>query len=384
MSTVVVQHKQLPAGVARLAAMATLETVNELSGGIGAGFPVISYKGKVWRIKEGGESTMHLDDEGNAMPQIEIVLLQANPALSKIYYDKGFVEGSTEPPRCFSTNSIAPDISVVEPINATCANCPKNAWGSKITEQGKKGKACQDSRRMAVAFAGDLLENGKDCKKYLLRVPPASLNPLKDYAEKILAPRGIPFFGMVTKIGFAPESAHPQFTFKAARFLNDEEADAVGTIRNSAEVKKILAEAQDFEAPAAAPPAQPADGFAPAAAPPPKAAATVATPAAQPAAKSAPKKAPMRPATDEEAGEASVAPVVAKPAARSVAKPATVEDDAFAFEAPTETVKPKAAAKPVKAAKPPVVEAEEAAEESVPVSPDSGDFDNLLDSILNG
>jgi hypothetical protein len=99
---------------------------------------------------------------------------------------------------------------------------------------------------MAVAFAHDIAEKGDKATLYLLRVPPASLNPLKDYAEKVLQPRGIYPFAVVTRIGFDTNTAHPKMTFKALRFVNDEEAQTIVALRDGEEARRILVEATEF------------------------------------------------------------------------------------------------------------------------------------------
>lgn len=370
MSALIKVNPKLPAAIQRLVALATPETFNELSGGVTSGFPIISYKGKVWRIRKGGEEELHVDNQQNALPTIDVVLVQANPHPSKIFYDKKFEEGSNESPRCFSNDGLKPDVSVQEPYSSVCASCPNNVWGSRITDNGKKSRACSDARRMAVVFANDLLDNGADCMKLLLRVPPASLNPLKDYAEKVLAPKGIPFFGIVTRIGFDVNAAHPQFTFKASRFLNDDEAEVITSLRNGDDVKRILAEAQEFPAGAAASDDEPASQASSAAAP------ATGTPAAVTTAPAA-KPSKMRAATEEEAG-AAVAPT---PAAKP--KPAPPSDEIAAAPAPR---KAKKSATPA-----PVVATPETDDDDEPPTPSparasstAGDFENLLDTILNG
>ena len=394
MTALIKVNPQLPAAIQKLVALATPETFNELAGGVTSGFPIISYKGKVWRIRKGGEETLHVDDDGNAMPTIEVVLVQANPMPSKIYYDKAFEEGSNEPPRCFSNDGAKPDASVQNPISKVCATCPNNVWGSRITENGKKSRLCSDARRMAVVFANDLYENADDCQKLLLRVPPASLNPLKDYAEKVLAPKGIPFFGIVTRIGFDVQAAHPQFTFKPARFLNDEEADAIVRLRGSEDIKRILAEAQEFPvAPAAGGEDDAAGQSQSSPAPAASAGSTTASSASATtgAAGTAPKKAAaMRPATDEEAGLAAAQPAAAPPPKKAAAaptppaQPAAVEGEVMAAPPPKKGGKAaKAAPAPTPA---PVQAAAEEEEEAAPPASakQPANFDSLLDSILNG
>lgn len=391
MTAIIKANPQLPAAIQKLMGLATPEAMNELSGGVTSGFPIIGYKGKVWRKREKGGEVLHVDADGNAMPVIDVVLVQANPNPSKIFYDKKFEEGTNEAPRCFSNDGTKPDASVQNPINPVCASCPNNVWGSRITDNGKKSRACSDARRMAVVFAEDLYENGEKCQKFLLRVPPASLNPLKDYAEKVLAPKGIPFFGIVTRIGFDVQAAHPQFIFKPARFLNDEEAEAIVQLRGSEDVKRILAEAQEF--PAGAPAGGEDEGA--------QASGTAAPAASAPAAATtAPagtaKKGAMRPASDEEAGMAAAEPAAAAPPpkkaapapAAAAAAPAAAEGEVMAAPPPKKK-KPAAAAATVQAPPPAQTEEEEEAPAATAAPAKGGvappaDFDNLLDSILNG
>lgn len=392
MTALIKANPQLPAAIAKLAALATPETFNELSGGVTSGFPIISYKGKVWRIRKAGEEQMHLDDDGNAMPTIDVVLVQANPLPSKIFYDKQYEEGSNDTPRCFSNDGVKPDPSVQNPISAVCANCPNNVWGSKITPNGKKTRACSDARRMAVVFANDLYENGVNCQKFLLRVPPASLNPLKDYAEKVLAPKGIPFFGIVTRIGFDPQAAHPQFTFKPARFVNDEEAEAIAQLRGSEDIRRILAEAQEF--PAAATAAGDVIESSPATAPAAAAAGSTTAPSPAATTPAAGKPAKMRPATEEEAGLAAAPPPKAaatKPAPAPAPAPAAAPEEPLAAPPPRKRAAkqtPASAPAAAPAAAPaPVAAATEEEEETTAVADGAkapADFDKLLDSILNG
>lgn len=376
MSAVIKANPQLPTAVTKLAALATAEALNELSGNVTSGFPIISYKGKVWRIRKSGEEQAYVDENGDPMPSIEVVFVQANATLSKIYYESQYEEGSNEAPRCFSNDSIRPDPSVQNPINATCANCPNNAWGSRITPQGKKGRLCNDSRRTAVVFAEDLLQNGDKAVPHLLRIPPASLNPLKDYAEKVLAPKGIPFFGIVTRIGFDIQVSHPQFTLKPARFVGDDESDAIAALRGSPDVMRVLAEAQEFPA-AAAGGEEVESSPAPATA---AAGSTTATPSQPTTAAAGTKKATVRPATEEEAGLAAIEQATTPPAPKQPEKPAPAPQPAAEVIAPAPPGKKKAtkaAAQEVEAPKAPAKVA------AVPATA-GPEFDSLLDQILNG
>lgn len=196
--------------------------LGDLTQGVNVGFPVLSIKGKVFHIREGGETELVTkpDDETEPATSLEVVLIKANSNVSKVYYDAGFEEGSDSPPTCYSNDGKVPAEDSEEKQCSTCAKCPKNAWGSRITESGKKGKACADSRRVAIAAAGDLE------RVMLLRVPAASLKPLMQYGQT-LTKKGVPYQAIVTKLGFDYTVAHPLLTFKPVRPITVEEARVV-------------------------------------------------------------------------------------------------------------------------------------------------------------
>jgi hypothetical protein len=87
---IVATNAQLPA---HLQGVVGKEVFEEFAGGVQSGFPVISYRGKVWRVRKSGEEQMHVDTDGNALPTIEIVLLKSNERPSKTCYDSGYTEG---------------------------------------------------------------------------------------------------------------------------------------------------------------------------------------------------------------------------------------------------------------------------------------------------
>mgnify|MGYP000850489683 CR=1 FL=1 len=191
------------------------------------GFPVISIKGKVFHIQRGDERELvtktGTDDEPASA--LEVVILSVNPNKSKVFYNSGFVEGSVAKPTCYSNDGIAPASDVEEPQSKKCNVCPHNQWGSRITENGGKGKACGDSMRLCVAPAGMIND------PMLLRVPAATLKTLGQYGSQ-LAKRGVEPQYVVTRVGFDYNVAHPALTFKAMRFVEEAELATVETTLN--------------------------------------------------------------------------------------------------------------------------------------------------------
>lgn len=278
-----------------LASASAAALASELTANVGnGGFPVMSIKGKVFALVKGGEreTLMNPNDPDEVATSINVVILKANAGLSKVWYSKNFVEGSDAKPDCFSHDGVVPDPSAETPQAKKCAICPKNQWGSKISEDGKKLKACADSRRLAIANPDELED------PILLRVPAATLKPLAEYGES-LAKRGVPYNAVVTKIGFDREAASPKLTFKATSFVSEEQFATIQRVVAEDVVESILG--KHGEAPVAE--ADPAEEIA---GTPPKA-AKVDAPAPAPAAKAAkPKATPA--VTEDEVAAAVAAP----------------------------------------------------------------------------
>lgn len=198
----------------------------DLTGHASTGFPVISIRGKTFAVVKGGERTIlpNPKDPDSPATSIDVVIVKANPKTSKIYYAAKYEEGSDSKPDCYSTDGVRPATDATSPQSKTCATCKHNQWGARVTESGKKGKACSDNVRIAVTTPGQLNE------PYLLRVPPASIRALGDYGN-LLKNRGVAYNMVVTRIGFEPEAATPQLTFKPVGFLDE---DAYNTVQETA------------------------------------------------------------------------------------------------------------------------------------------------------
>lgn len=208
----------------------------DLTSHAGGGFPVISIKGKVFAVVREGERQVipNPKDPESPATNIEMVIIKANKGVSKVWYASGYTEGGeAKKPDCFSNDGIKPDGSVENPVHANCATCPKNQWGAKISESGKKIKACSDSVRIAVSTPDAIND------PYMIRVPPASIRNLGEYG-KMLAKKGVAYNMVVTKIGFNPESPTPELTFKPVGFIPDNAYAEVQETMESDTVQSIL------------------------------------------------------------------------------------------------------------------------------------------------
>lgn len=264
MGNIVPSNIQIPAHLARVVGQPSALSA-ALAGGLagGAEFPRISIKGSRFRIIEGGAETV-LEDT-----KLSVVIVGANPRLSKTYYAKQWTPDS-EPssPDCFSLDGIRPHGDSTDPQNDTCAGCPMNAWGSKITPMGQQVKACADQKRLAVVASND-----PEGPVYLLQITPAALKGLGSY-QKELQMRGIPVEAVKTVVTFDTDASFPKLMFKFGGFLDEDEYAAVEGLFGSDKVLEITGEKET-------------------AAPEPKAEAKPKPAAAKPAAVAKPKPAPV-------------------------------------------------------------------------------------------
>ncbi len=222
------ESKALPAFLSKAAGPIN----DDLTSHVGNGMTSLSIKGKVFTLVKGKERTviMKPDDADEVASSLEIVIIKANKDLSKVWYAKAFEDGVDAKPDCMSNDGVRPDPQVANPQAKSCAVCAKNVWGSG--KEGK-GKACQDSRRVAVAAAGQLNE------PMLLRVPPASLKSLAEYG-KTLSNRGVPYSAVVTKLRFDREEATPKLVFSPVGFLDEAQFEEVQKLANSELVNQIV------------------------------------------------------------------------------------------------------------------------------------------------
>ena len=229
---------QVPAA---FASRANLPDMNAAArAGVAAGFAVLGYKGRNWRLKHAGNEELLKDARGVPTATLEVVIVGVSPAISKIWYEKKYSEGDDAAPDCWSVNGVTPDATAPKLQASTCAACPRNVWGSRVTDAGKKAKECQDSRRLAVVPADDI-ENADYGGPILLRVPPMSLANLSAYAVEIGRFGAQPFM-VRTELGFDYDVAYPHLTFKALGFLTDDEARQVVEAMEHPIIERILSD----------------------------------------------------------------------------------------------------------------------------------------------
>jgi hypothetical protein len=276
----------------------TDEFTKRLAGSSGG--KTISIKGGVWRMIVGGEEIAKNEDRA-----MNLVFVNAAPAVARTYYEGSYEEGQSTSPACFSADGKTPDSAIKTPQSNSCATCAQNIAGSG---QGES-RACRYSQRFAVVLEGDIGGN-----VFRLQLPAKSLfgkaegdkMPLQAYA-KFLAGHGVPMSGIVTEARFDTAEAVPVLKFRAVRPLTREELAVSRTQGGSDDSTQAI----EFKMVQKELPALPA---------------SFAKPALE-----APAKATRAPVKPPEAAEEEEAPAPTKRATKKVDPPVTATKDVGAL-----------------------------------------------------
>ena len=232
MTALTTTSTQLPAHLAALRSSPSVISKN-IMGGIRAGksHPKLSIRTSRFRLTDANGV-----EEVWKTLTINLILLDANPFVSKRYYAKAYDSSSEEAvsPDCFSDNGVSPSPSAASPQCTTCAACPQNVWGSKITPTGSKVRACGDSKRLAVLA----VDTGTDTV-YELSVPGTSMKELHEVITK-LDGQGIPAQAVVFEVGFDDAASYPKLKFRPVGFINEEQAELVQRLQNGDAVKEAI------------------------------------------------------------------------------------------------------------------------------------------------
>jgi len=139
---------------------------------------------------------------GNKLDCIIIASSHAN----KLYEGK-YDPGNITNPSCYAYSpdgmNMVPHPSVVDPKHDNCTSCPNNQWGSDPS--GGKGKACKNTRSLALIPASTKPEEIADAEVAIANLPVTSGQNFGTYVNKLATLFNRPPLGMVTQIGTAPD-----------------------------------------------------------------------------------------------------------------------------------------------------------------------------------
>jgi len=186
-----------------------------LAGG-GASGKRLSVKGCVFRLMVDGKEVTSIEDRN-----LDVVIVNAAPKVSRVFYAGTYVDGATAPPVCWSKAGDTPDSEVKNPQSASCSTCPQNVRGSG---QGDT-RACRYSQQTAVVLAndmeGDVMQLSLAATSIFGKAEGEN-RPLQDYVRFMMA-QGIDVTQLITRLKFDTKVATPKLFFKPMRWLTDEE-----------------------------------------------------------------------------------------------------------------------------------------------------------------
>ena len=197
------------------------DLAKSLAGGAGGGGGKrISIKGGVFRLLVDGKEVAAIDER-----YLDVVIVNAAPKIGRTFYLKAYDPENPAAPDCWSADGEKPDATAENPQSDRCATCKQNVKGSGAGES----RACRFSQRLAVVLANDIEGNVMQ-----LQLPATSIfgkedgdkRPLQAYARYLAAQNVSPEM-LVTRMQFDTKSESPKLFFKPARWVTEEEYEAV-------------------------------------------------------------------------------------------------------------------------------------------------------------
>lgn len=142
---------------------------------------------------------------GNKLECIIVASTHAN-----LYYDKKFDSNNPSNPVCYAycndpeEEDPAPHPKSSKPQAERCADCWANKWGSD--PEGGRGKACKNSRRLAILPAGVEVGDVQNAEVAVLTLPVMSVSKKwSPYVHKLSTLYNRPPLGLVTCISTMPD-----------------------------------------------------------------------------------------------------------------------------------------------------------------------------------
>lgn len=190
------------------------------------------------RIRIANNTEYRLPD-GDAAPEFQGVVIAF--ISSNTWYDRPYDEDNPSPPACFALGpnprALKPSENSPAKQNDSCAGCWANEFQSA---PNNKGKACKNTRLLAIAPIHALDSPEEAPPIWTLAIPPTSLEPFDKYVNDLrLQLQRTPTF-VVTEFFLGPGNwAAPRL--KVVRPLEDSEIELFLSQREQA-LERLMAE----------------------------------------------------------------------------------------------------------------------------------------------
>jgi hypothetical protein len=191
---------------------------------------------------------------GNPMPNNEMAVIVIDSVLENVYYEGRYDPDTPQAPICFAfgrdDKTMEPHKLVVEAGTNQCEQChgcPMNEFGSADTG---KGKACRNTRRVAMISAGSFNKQGEfiqadgvehfaEAELAYMKLPVTSVKGYAAYVKQVEATMKRPPFAVFTRVSVVPD-AKSQFkvVFEALEEVPDELIETL--IARHEETKQLI------------------------------------------------------------------------------------------------------------------------------------------------
>jgi len=157
----------------------------------------------------------------------EMAVIILGSVFENVYYDKPYDPDVPQAPTCFAfaeeEANLTPDDVVVKAGQAQstdgCKTCEHNQWGS--ADRGR-GKACRNTRRLAMIPAGTFARDGgfeifENVDHYMntpagfMKLPVTSVKGYANFVKQVAGALKRPPFGIISRVAVVPD---PKTQFK--------------------------------------------------------------------------------------------------------------------------------------------------------------------------
>src|SRR5574343_881122 len=153
---------------------------------------------------KGGQLTY----QGNTIKGNELDVVAIDSIFENAYYGDRYDPDNPQPPVCYAfgreEDELTPHPESADPQHETCKGCPMNEFG---TADNGKGKACKNTRRIAV-IPGDPLDEGtiQTAEAAFIRLPVTSVKGWASFVKTVAALDKLPTFGVVATLSTVPDA----------------------------------------------------------------------------------------------------------------------------------------------------------------------------------
>jgi hypothetical protein len=161
-----------------------------------------------------------LSFEGTAFPNNEVACIILDGIHENVLYES-YDPDNPKPPLCFAfgrdEKTMMPHEEAQYKKATSCKECPFNQWGTGKKQDGtpSKGKACKNSRRLAIIPAGSFVngqfqaitdpEHFKTATAGYLKLPTMSVANYTGFVKSVVQALNRPPFGVFVRIKSVPD-----------------------------------------------------------------------------------------------------------------------------------------------------------------------------------